>query len=220
MMMPLLESRAVVVALVGFTAGVLVGVYAVNQANETRRKREQSSDKGNDGQPSTCADGNCGGKSKCQVCELSEPDAELPAHPFMGSVFVFGRDLSNHTHQFEALSKKGYLKYFSFFGCDLGKEEPVVHKEATVLSRFRTPLPFEPFRDKLYTIDELYAGFNPDRPAETYAITADALIYKDFVMSSTRPRDFNEALARRLHDACITEVSLLHRPLYFRMLES
>ena len=71
------------------------------------------------------------------------------------------------------------------------------------------PMVFDTYRKYLYTIDELYAGFDPDRP-ETYFTTKDFRIYQDFVESGTREAfDFNESLARRMHDACISEVSCL-----------
>jgi predicted Rossmann-fold nucleotide-binding protein len=63
-------------------------------------------------------------------------------------------------------------------------------------------LPYQVYRTKLYTPDELFAGFDPDRP-ESYADTPDARIYRHSKDQGRQP-DPLYALAERLHDHSIT----------------
>jgi predicted Rossmann-fold nucleotide-binding protein len=119
--------------------------------------------------------------------------------------FIYNRDLSKHAVQLEILEENGHLKYFTFFGCELGESRDVVMAECTVMTKFRLSAPFEAYRETLYTVEELYRGLKMEDPLTTYPTTKDAIIYQHFVASAARDHDFNESLARRLHDACITE---------------
>ncbi|WP_436492619.1 LOG family protein [Actinokineospora sp. HUAS TT18] len=62
-------------------------------------------------------------------------------------------------------------------------------------------LPYDTYRATLYTVDELFAGFDPDRP-ESYADTPDALIYRH---AKDTKLDTLHALTERLHDHSISE---------------
>ncbi|HEX3780914.1 MAG TPA: hypothetical protein VHX38_14705 [Pseudonocardiaceae bacterium] len=64
-------------------------------------------------------------------------------------------------------------------------------------------LPYHVYRSRLYTPDELFAGFAADRP-ESYADTLDARVYRHVRECGTHPAPL-PALAQRLHDHSITE---------------
>ncbi|MBY8853322.1 hypothetical protein K7G98_35860, partial [Saccharothrix sp. MB29] len=64
-------------------------------------------------------------------------------------------------------------------------------------------LPYDVYRSRLYTPDELFAGFDPDDPA-SYADTPDARTYRHSRAQGHNP-DPLHALAERLHDHAITE---------------
>lgn len=63
-------------------------------------------------------------------------------------------------------------------------------------------LPYDVYRSTLYTPDELFAGFDPARPA-SYADTPDARVYRHSRQQGHHP-DPLHALAERLHDHSIT----------------
>ncbi len=61
-------------------------------------------------------------------------------------------------------------------------------------------LPVPPFRSALYTPEELFAGFDPDRPG-SYAETPDLRTYR----STRTPASRDVGMLWALHDQCITE---------------
>ena len=66
------------------------------------------------------------------------------------------------------------------------------------------PLPFPPIRTSVYTPAELFAGFDPARPA-SYAETLDFRSYEWFVRTGrSNPVDPDAAMMRGLHDASVT----------------
>jgi len=66
-------------------------------------------------------------------------------------------------------------------------------------------LPYRPYRPRLYTPEELFAGFDPADPC-TYCRTLDARIYEHWRSTGGgSPGEVLEALARRLHDQAVTE---------------
>lgn len=67
--------------------------------------------------------------------------------------------------------------------------------------------PFEIWRARLYSPEELYAGFDPGRP-ESYRETPDYRIYESFVDPPTRrprPAGLDDVLAHRLHDLSVSD---------------
>ncbi len=97
-----------------------------------------------------------------------------------------------------------------FLGCVLG---PELAERAGVHHGLIFPdlpgYPYKPFRHRLYTVDELFAGFDPRDPA-SYFITPDWLTYVSYIKvdefnKPIRPvryvdAETQEVLARRLHD--------------------
>ncbi len=87
-----------------------------------------------------------------------------------------------------------------FLGCrfsDTGEEDDVRRRGAVVFPTFEG-LPYEPYRSRLYSVDELMAGYDD----AGYTGTVDYRIYEHF--SHARERGFDvtidEALAQRIHD--------------------
>lgn len=75
---------------------------------------------------------------------------------------------------------------------------------ATIV-RDRPDRPYTLHRRQLYSPDELFAGFDPDR-ADGYATTFDARVYRHWERTGRQhPPFIDESLARRLHDHSITE---------------
>ena len=59
-------------------------------------------------------------------------------------------------------------------------------------------------RKSLYSVDELFAGFDLDDPLG-YEATYDFKVYKEYCCQGKSPRSINTSLARRLHDHSITD---------------
>lgn len=89
-------------------------------------------------------------------------------------------------------------------GCELTDRRRQQAEAAGALVFPRIPdLPYRVYRNGLYTCDELFEGFDPERP-ESYAGTPDARIYAHSRRQGHRP-DVLHALASRLHDHAISE---------------
>jgi len=102
-----------------------------------------------------------------------------------------------------------------FLGCELG---PLMAEVAAVSHALVFPeLPgrqYQPFRHRLYTVDELFRGFTSADP-ESYRSTPDWLIYRGFLQVDEQNRPYHparpvavgpaEILARRLHDHFVGE---------------
>jgi predicted Rossmann-fold nucleotide-binding protein len=118
------------------------------------------------------------------------------------NVVIQGLDLRGFTREIVAASLEGSV----FMGCEFGKEalQSALLQGAMIFPPFQG-LPYQPYRSRLYTIEEIYAGFDPARP-ETYAETPDARIYAHWVMQGrATPSSILETLAQRLHDHSVTD---------------
>ena len=60
-------------------------------------------------------------------------------------------------------------------------------------------VPFEVNRTALYTADELYAGYDPQK-TETFEACYDTRVYKHFIETGKQAQTAEESLARALHD--------------------
>ncbi|MEZ5296959.1 MAG: hypothetical protein R2697_12005 [Ilumatobacteraceae bacterium] len=75
---------------------------------------------------------------------------------------------------------------------------------ATIV-RDRPERPYTLHRNRLYSPEELFAGFDPSEP-DGYAETFDARVYRHWERTGRQhPPFIDESLARRLHDHSITE---------------
>ncbi len=63
---------------------------------------------------------------------------------------------------------------------------------------------FTVHRSSLYTVGELFDGFDPSDP-DGYSKSYDQRVHRQYLEQGTSPRAFNTSLARRLHDHSITE---------------
>src|SRR5687767_5626260 len=89
------------------------------------------------------------------------------------NVVIQGLDLRGFTREIISASLAGSI----FMGCELEKEalQAALSHGAMIFPPF-VELPYQPYRSRLYTVEEIYAGFDPVRP-ESYAETPDARIY-------------------------------------------
>jgi predicted Rossmann-fold nucleotide-binding protein len=118
------------------------------------------------------------------------------------NVVIQGLDLRGFTRELVTASLEGAV----FMGCELERDalRAALLQGALIFPPF-LGLPYQPYRSRLYTIEEIYAGFDPSRP-ETYAETPDARIYAHWVMQGrATPPSILETLAQRLHDHAITD---------------
>jgi predicted Rossmann-fold nucleotide-binding protein len=120
----------------------------------------------------------------------------------LSNVILQGLDLRRYTRELCALPLAGAI----FLGCQLEQEalQGAIAHGAMVFPPF-TGLPYVPYRNSLYTPEELYAGFESSRP-ETYAQTLDARIYAHWAAQGrANPPSLLETLGQRLHDHAITD---------------
>lgn len=61
---------------------------------------------------------------------------------------------------------------------------------------------FDVSRTKLYNANELYEGYSPERP-ESKDTCFDKRIYNQYLLKGKQTNDFNESMARTLHDHAI-----------------
>lgn len=97
----------------------------------------------------------------------------------------------------------------AFLGCTLDPEA-VVHLYQTGADLFpplSAELPFRPYRRGLYTVDELYEGFDPAVPDSFWQHARDSQIYAyyDRLRHRAEPIPIMETLAMRLHDHAIED---------------
>jgi predicted Rossmann-fold nucleotide-binding protein len=87
----------------------------------------------------------------------------------------------------------------SFLGCSLTNTDCsyLIKKGATVFTEGGNFLPYKPFRDELYTWQELMEGYSPDEDN-----SIDWKIYNHFLESKFNP-PINKALYQRIHDHSI-----------------
>ncbi|WP_198143010.1 hypothetical protein [Stigmatella aurantiaca] len=120
----------------------------------------------------------------------------------LSNVVIQGLDLRRYTRELSAVPLAGTV----FLGCQLEQAalQAALAHGAMVFPPFMG-LPYVPYRNSLYTPEELYAGFESTRP-ETYAETLDARIYAHWnAQGRASPPSLLETLGQRLHDHAITD---------------
>lgn len=65
-------------------------------------------------------------------------------------------------------------------------------------------VPFNLFRNKLYSADDLYAGYQLGKP-ESYKDSYDSIVYQHYLKKGKRATDIKETLGRTLHDHSMTD---------------
>lgn len=89
-----------------------------------------------------------------------------------------------------------------FLGClfDCAESEAVIRKRGGVIFPRLGGVPYNPYRSRLYTAEELYA------PAISNPLKSfDRVIYEDYLEKGKSPQNIVEALARRIHDHAIDD---------------
>lgn len=90
-----------------------------------------------------------------------------------------------------------------FMGCALPEQvRQRVDDSCIVLPRMNCT--YNPFRSKLYTPSELYAGFMATCP-ESYEDSFDSRVYKCYMGYGRQAKDISRTLFRALHDHAITD---------------
>ena len=119
-------------------------------------------------------------------------DALVEHLPDVAGAFVVGLDLRDVSIDWTAVDAAGT----TFAGCRVGlTDEHLLRAQGAVVLPPLDALGFDPYRARLYSIDDLMAGYVPGRP-ET---TLDARIGEIARLAPTPLR----SLARGMHDACI-----------------
>ena len=112
-------------------------------------------------------------------------------------------DLREHTSQIIEREFANWL----FLGCDLSPEAAghIVQSGGVVIPDL-AGFEFQVHRKRLYCVDELFAGFDPNDP-QGYFKTRDHAIYEQYIATGKSPRDIATSLARRLHCLLYTSPS-------------
>ncbi len=93
-----------------------------------------------------------------------------------------------------------------FLGCEMDPRllDHAHREEALIFPRFEG-LPYNPYRNTLYSPEELYAGFVPGDPG-TWTDSLDNRIYRQWHdTGGDTGADILQTLARRIHDHAITD---------------
>jgi predicted Rossmann-fold nucleotide-binding protein len=118
------------------------------------------------------------------------------------NVVIQGLDLRGFTREIQGASLAGSV----FMGCQLEQQalQAALTQGAMIFPPFMG-LPYQPYRNLLYTVEELYSGFDPARPV-SYSETPDARIYAHWDRQGrAHPSSILETLAQRLHDLAVTD---------------
>lgn len=120
----------------------------------------------------------------------------------LSDVVLQGLDLREDEALLEAHAWRGAV----LLGCRLPPGATAALSTAGALVFPELPdLPFEPYRPQLYTVEELYDGYDPARP-ESYRGCLDARVYQHWqATGGGSPSDLVVTLARRLHDLSMTD---------------
>ena len=140
-----------------------------------------------------------------EIESLEAFDAWVAEHASLSGVALQGVDLCDRTEILMSLEVSGA----AFLGCLLAPvvQERLHHGHALVFPPFHE-LPFNAFRSTLYTAEELFAGYEPGQPA-TFDLALDTRVYK-WHMDHKNRHDVVDALAERIHDHAVDDLSLIH----------
>lgn len=136
---------------------------------------------------------------KCNVVrELDRLEDFIKQKGQLHCAVVQGLDLTGVEIDWEKLDFRGAI----FLGCKFPKDvtvELLNQKGATIFPRFEN-LPYRPFRNRLYSREELMEGwtYSEDR-------SVDKRIYDHFVSRGKNNADVLESLAQRVHDHAIDD---------------
>lgn len=137
-----------------------------------------------------------------EIESLAELEAHLDADKPFAGVVLQGLDLLRYRERLLDVPLTGA----ALLGCRLDPQLTThAIAEGALVFPDLTDLPFSPYRGALYTVEELYDGFDRRRP-ESYADCLDARVYAHWKGNGRHaPPSILETLARRLHDHAITD---------------
>ena len=128
--------------------------------------------------------------------ELDQAAARAQESGSMSDWQVQGLGLTGHEDLLLRLDPRGAL----FLGCRISEPTADRLRDGGALLFPQVPdVPFDPWRPRLYTPEELYDGLD-----EGYEATADARIYA-WSQAAARPGPLKNALAQTLHDSSIDD---------------
>jgi len=90
-----------------------------------------------------------------------------------------------------------------FMGCTFSKQMRIqIDKSCFIFSHL--DVPFNCFKNSLYTADTLYKGYTTRNP-DSYAQCFDHVVYQHYLQKGKTATDIKETLARTLHDQSISD---------------
>ena len=127
----------------------------------------------------------------------------------MTNVVVQGLDLTSKGSAIEGLAVSGSV----FLGCEMASStaEHLRSHGAVVFPRLEN-LPYDPYRPRLYRLEDLMEGYVRGKPGSFQTDARDSAIYRHFQASRGPHPPVLECLAQRLHDHAIDDAlaDLLH----------
>jgi predicted Rossmann-fold nucleotide-binding protein len=138
-----------------------------------------------------------------EIADRATLIAHVERHGHLRDVIVQELDLRADG----ALLRTVSAEQAAFLGCALDPET-VVHLYRTGADLFpplTAELPFRPYRHGLYSVEELYEGFDPAVPGSFWEHARDSRIYAYYEALRRRaePLPIMETLAMRLHDHAV-----------------
>lgn len=139
-------------------------------------------------------------KQRLEIESIGELDLHVRTGGSLGECVLQGLDLRGHT----AVLMTGPLTNTLFLGCRVAPEA-VAHAHATgaVLFPDLPDLPYSMYRPFLYSVAELYDGYQRGVPG-SYDHAFDCRVYHHF-SRSRKVKDILEDLAQRIHDHAVTD---------------
>jgi predicted Rossmann-fold nucleotide-binding protein len=138
-----------------------------------------------------------------EIESLEALRALIDAEGALRDVALQGLDLRGETGRLSTVSVDGAL----LLGCLLEPTaEQRLREQGALLFPPLPELPYRPYRGRLYTVDELYAGYQPGRPS-SLAQSYDQRVYRHYRDRRERAGGppILEALAQRLHDHAVDD---------------
>jgi predicted Rossmann-fold nucleotide-binding protein len=138
-------------------------------------------------------------KRRLEIESIVELDLHLRAGGSLGGCVFQKLDLRGHTSALMSAPLTNTL----FLGCQVASDA-VTHASATGAVFFPDlpDLPYSMYRGSLYTVAELYDGYQHGR-AGSYDGAFDCRVYRHF-SESRKIQDIVEDLAQRIHDHAVT----------------
>ncbi|MFK7989023.1 MAG: LOG family protein [Sandaracinaceae bacterium] len=137
-----------------------------------------------------------------QIDRLEDLLRHLGEEGDLRGVVVQGLDLTSQTEALRGVSAEGAV----LLGCTLAPAvaESMRASGAMLFPPLGEDRPYQPYRGRLYSAEELLEGMDPDRPETFWRLSRDARIYA-WYEARLHQDSLLEALAQRLHDHAIDE---------------